>query len=95
MGKLTKAALIKDVADLAGGLGQSDIERVLDAVSRAAIDAMSAGDDVVLPGLGILKPKARPGRTGRNPATGASVEIPPKTAVTFKVAKSLADALNE
>ena len=45
-------------------------------------------------GLGKLKFTTRAARTGRNPATGESIEIPAKNAVKFSVAKALSDALN-
>lgn len=47
-----------------------------------------------LPGLGKLKTSTRAARTGRNPQTGAPVEIPERIAVKFSAGKALDDALN-
>lgn len=54
---------------------------------------MGIGGEIVLPGIGKLKIKERPARMGRNPATGAPVEIPAKRVVTFVAAKALKDAV--
>lgn len=46
-----------------------------------------------LPGLGKLVKKHRAARMGRNPATGESIQIPAKTVLKFRVAKSAKDAV--
>ena len=47
----------------------------------------------VLPGLGRLVRQERKARTGRNPATGATIKIPAKKVVKFRVAKAVKDAI--
>ena len=49
---------------------------------------------IALPGLGKLKVGERPARTGRNPQTGASIQIAAKKVVKYVPAKALADSLN-
>ena len=54
---------------------------------------LKAGDRVRLSGLGILEVKDRPARMGRNPATGAAVQIAASKKVAFRVAKELREAV--
>ena len=49
--------------------------------------------EVTLPGLGKMQKKARNARVGRNPATGEQIQIPAKTVLKFRVAKSAKDAI--
>jgi DNA-binding protein HU-beta len=51
------------------------------------------GDRVRITGLGILEVKDRPARTGRNPGTGASIQIAASKKVAFRVAKELKEAV--
>ena len=78
-------------------LPRRDIEAVLEAAgSVIAQHFADAGVDaeVVLPGLGKLKATTRAARTGRNPQTGAPVEIPERMAVKFSAGKALEDWIN-
>jgi DNA-binding protein HU-beta len=54
---------------------------------------LKAGDRVRLSGLGILEVKDRPARMGRNPATGATVQIAASKKVAFRAAKELKTAV--
>lgn len=73
---------------------------VIDTILEAQGDviakhfAMFAEAEVTLPGLGKLKTSTRAARTGRNPQSGAPVEIPERIAVKFSAGKALDDALN-
>jgi DNA-binding protein HU-beta len=51
--------------------------------------------DITLPGIGKLKVTERPARTGRNPSTGAAIEIAAKKVIKLVVAKGLTDAINK
>jgi len=87
MGTVAKDALIKAVTEKTGATA---------AATRAAIDAFldvtrsraEAGDTIRLIGFGSFSVKARPARTGRNPRTGETVEIPESRRLTFKASKS-------
>jgi DNA-binding protein HU-beta len=48
-----------------------------------------------MPGIGKQKVTERPARTGRNPSTGAAIEIPAKKVIKLVVAKGLTDAVNK
>ena len=52
------------------------------------------GEDVTLVGFGTFHATSRPARTGRNPRTGASIEIPASRAPKFRAGKALKDAIN-
>jgi len=89
---LTKKELISEIA--AGAeIAKADVERVLHHLTETVHSCLAAGEELVLPGLGKLSTKVREARTGRNPATGESVDIPAKTVVKFAAAKPLKDAV--
>jgi len=66
---------------------------LFDGVVDLLVDRLKAGDKLRLKGLGILEVKDRPARTGRNPATGAPIQIAASKKIAFRPAKELKDAL--
>ena len=72
---------------------KADARKLVDAVFAAIADAAAAGEEVSLNGFGKFKVKDTPAREGRNPSTGATIKVPAKTVVKFKVTKDLADAV--
>lgn len=90
---MTKQDLIKHISDNTGD-SRSVVENVLNELAEAAFDELKNGGEFTLPGVGKLKAKERPARTGRNPQTGAAVEIDAKTVVKFSATKALTDHLN-
>ena len=58
------------------------------------MNAVATEEKVVLTGFGTFQRKARAAKIGRNPATGESIPIPAKTAITFKASKDLIESLN-
>lgn len=87
MATVHKEALIKSVA---GQTGQSvaATKATVEAFLDTARGRAEAGDTVRLTGFGSFSVKARPARMGRNPATGAAMEIPETRRLTFKASKS-------
>lgn len=80
-------------------LAKHNVDIVLDSLAKVVTDHLAGADphvdaEVTLPGLGKLKTTTRAARTGRNPATGAPVEIPERVAVKFAAGKALDDLLN-
>ncbi len=57
------------------------------------VEHLMSGDRVRIGGLGILEVKSRPARAGRNPATGAAIQIAASKKVAFRAAKELKDAV--
>lgn len=68
--------------------------RAVDAVLDTITGALKSGDQVTLVGFGTFLVRDRAARTGRNPRTGAAIEISASKAPAFKAGKALKDALN-
>ncbi len=86
----SKSEIIAALAETAG------VEKKQAAALLEGLVAMAyqeAGDGFVIPGLGKLVKVARAARTGRNPATGATIQIPAKTVLKFKIAKAAKDSI--
>ncbi len=90
---MNKQELIDVVAESAD-LPKASATRAIDAVLDAITDALKKGDAVSLVGFGAFNVKARAARTGRNPQTGASIEIAASNVPAFKPGKALKDAVN-
>lgn len=90
---MNKAELIDAIASHAD-LTKADASRALEGFYEAITTAMKKGEDVVLVGFGTFAVKAREARTGRNPATGETIEIAASKSVGFKAGKALKDAVN-
>jgi nucleoid DNA-binding protein len=89
---MKKADLIKAVAE-ASGVNQKNVDAVLTAFTLVTMKSLSQGEEVTIQDIGKLSVKARAARTGRNPATGETIQIAAGRTVTFKAAKALNDAL--
>ena len=76
------------------GLSGSEAESAVDAVFEAVGKVIVREEEIRIAGFGAFSTKTRPARTGRNPRTGESLEIPPSTAPAFKATKALRDAVN-
>lgn len=87
---MNKSDLIKDVAAISGQ-SATTVDAVLDALAQATSRELGQGGDITIPGIAKLTTKERAARQGRNPQTGAPVDIPAKTVVAVKVVKALAD----
>lgn len=85
---MNKADLVKKVADSAG-VDQTQAGAVIDALTETVGEALSSGDQVSLPGLGIFESRARAAREGRNPQTGETMKIAATTVPAFKPAAAL------
>jgi integration host factor subunit beta len=75
-------------------LYQRDVERIVNTVFDEITNAMADGDRVELRGFGAFSVKRRDARVGRNPRTGASVDVEEKHVPFFKTGKLLRDRLN-
>jgi DNA-binding protein HU-beta len=88
----------KDVEDsLAQGVDGLSRKQAADAVDHVLnyiSDCLQQGQEVRLPGFGVLAVKHRPARQGRNPTTGATIEIAARKNVRFTPAKALKDRVN-
>ncbi len=75
------------------GMSKKDVGTLWDLVVETAYNETKSSGEVTLPGLGKLQKKQRAARMGRNPATGAQIQIPAKTVVKFRVAKAAKDSI--
>jgi DNA-binding protein HU-beta len=89
---MNKAQLIDAIAEKAG-LTKADAKKALDAFVESTTDALKNGDRVALIGFGSFAVATRSARTGRNPQSGAPIEIPEKKVVKFKPGAELSDAV--
>lgn len=76
------------------GLSKSDARKLVDGVFSAIAEAASKGEEVSLSGFGKFKVKDSPAREGRNPATGAAMQIAASRKLSFAPAKAVKDKLN-
>ena len=89
---MTKNELIAAVAEKTG-LAKKETEAAVNAALEAIAADLAAGNRVQLAGFGTFETRARAARTGRNPKTNETIEIPASTTVGFKPAKPLKEAL--
>ena len=87
-GSLTKAALIEEVAHVAG-LTKKRAEIIVDTVFGSIVETLHRGERVELRGFGSFRLRRREPRRGRNPRTGDRVEVPSKRVAYFKPGKEL------
>jgi DNA-binding protein HU-beta len=81
------------VADQDSKITKTQAKALVDAVFAAITEAAKKGEEVSLPGFGKFKVQAKPARTGRNPSTGATIQIAASKKLAFQAAKALKDAL--
>ena len=89
---MTKSETLQALADKLGKT-RKEVAEMLEAVVGLAYQETKKSGEFTLPGLGKLVKKRREARMGRNPATGASIQIPAKTVVKFRLAKAAKDAI--
>ncbi len=89
---MNKADLITKVTTIVGTQKQAKeaVECVLDTIT----EALSRKDSVQIAGFGSFKVSERKARTGRNPQSGAAIEIPARNVPKFVPGKALKDAVN-
>jgi len=90
---VNKSELVDAIAD-AADLSKASAGRALDAAVDAVTSALSNGDQVSLVGFGTFSVKHRAARSGRNPQTGAEIQIKAANVPSFKAGKALKDAVN-
>ena len=91
---MIRSELIQIITDQNPHLYQRDVERIVNTVFDEITNAMANGDRVEVRGFGAFSVKRRDARVGRNPRTGASVDVEEKHVPFFKTGKLLRDRLN-
>lgn len=90
---MNKSELIKQIAERAG-LTQTQATTALQAFETTVIDELANDREVALIGFGTFKVTDRAARTGRNPQTGAEIQIAASKVPSFKAGKALKEAVN-
>jgi integration host factor subunit beta len=90
---MTKADLVGEVERITD-LSRKESEAVVETIFESIIAALQSDDKIEIRGFGSFRTRQRRGRTGRNPKTGAKVEVPPKKIPFFKPSKELKDFIN-
>jgi DNA-binding protein HU-beta len=94
-----KAAPTTTLKQLAASLAEAHdlpkktTEGVLNGLIAEVVQRLQAGEKVRLTGLGMLQVKKRTARTGRNPATGAEIQIAESKKLAFTAAKEAKEAI--
>ncbi|MDH5187479.1 MAG: integration host factor subunit beta [Rhodospirillaceae bacterium] len=91
---MTKSELIQRLADANPHLYLRDVERIVTTIFEEITDALADGNRVELRGFGAFSVKERDSRVGRNPRTGAAVNVSAKYIPYFKTGKQLRERLN-
>ena len=90
---MNKSDLVSAIADHSG-LSKADAARALEATTSAITGALAKGDSIAITGFGSFLVRARAARSGRNPQTGATIQIKASNAPAFKASKVLKGACN-
>jgi integration host factor beta subunit len=86
-----------DLVDLVAqqkNLPRPQVEATVDALLEAVADGLSRGERIDLRGFGAFTVRESAARSGRNPRTGETIQIPARKTPTFRVGKELRDRVN-
>jgi DNA-binding protein HU-beta len=90
---MNKTELI-DITAEDSGLARDDAAKVIDSMLMTVTDTLTKGEEIAIPGFGKFSAVQRAARTGRNPATGAELEIKAATVPKFTAGAGLKAAVN-
>jgi integration host factor subunit beta len=90
---MTKADLIEEVSRVVE-MTRKDSEVIVETIFESIVKALRSADKIEIRGFGSFRTRQRKPRVGRNPKTGARVEVPSKTVPYFKPSKELKDLIN-
>lgn len=92
MAKMSKSAIIAAMAE-ATGMSKKDVGMFMDKLGEMALKEVKKSGEFAVLGLGKLVKVDRKARVGRNPMTGAVLQIPAKTVVKFRLTKATKEAV--
>ncbi len=90
---MNKGELVAKIAEGAD-ISKASAGRALDSLISSVTAELASGGEVALVGFGTYKVNDRAARTGRNPQTGAEIQIAAAKVPAFKAGKALKDAVN-
>ncbi len=91
---MTKADLVEKISDKIG-LTKKQTELVVNTILDCITNALAIGNKVELRGFGSFRVRRRNPRLGRNPKSGAKVEVPAKQVPFFKAGKELREMVDD
>ncbi len=89
---MNKVELVEEVSGEVG-LSKREAQKVIDAIIGTIRDTLAAGEKVTLVGFGTFGVRQRMARTGRNPQSGAALQIPAKKVAKFLPGKTLKEKI--
>ena len=90
---MNKSDLVSAITD-GSGLSKADAARALEATISAISGTLSNGGSVAITGFGSFLVRSRAARSGRNPQTGATIQISASKLPAFKAGKLLKESVN-
>src|SRR5271157_6555292 len=90
---MTKADLIEEVSRVVE-MTRKESEVIVEAIFDSIVRSLRTGDKIEIRGFGSFRTRKRQPRVGRNPKTGAKVDVPAKKLPFFKPSKELKDLIN-
>ncbi|MBX3295266.1 MAG: HU family DNA-binding protein [Acidobacteria bacterium] len=93
MARMTQTEIINNLAE-SSGLKKTEVKGLFDSLAALATSEVKKNGEFTVPGFGKLVKATRKAREGRNPATGATIKIPAKTTVKFRLGKAMKDAVS-
>jgi len=91
---MTKRDLIARMQDLLKEYPRKDVAHAVEIIFDSMVEAMKKDDRIEIRGFGNFTVRTRDPRRGRNPMTGASVDVPPRGFPFFKVGKELKERVD-
>ena len=90
---MNKSDLVSAIAE-GSGLSKTDAARALEATTSAISSTLSNSGSVAITGFGSFLVRSRAARSGRNPQTGATIQISASKVPAFKAGKLLKESVN-
>lgn len=90
---MNKTELVAAIAEKTE-LSKKDAEKAVKAFTDVVVEELKKGEKIQLVGFGTFEVSERAARTGRNPQTGAEMQIPASKSPKFKAGKAFKDVLN-
>ena len=90
--RMTQSEVFNHFAERTG-MKRAQVKELFEELGNLATSEVKSSGEFVLPGFGKLVRSERKAREGRNPATGATIQIPAKTTLKFRVGKAMKDSV--
>jgi len=91
---MTKSEIIQKLAEKIPGHRKKDAEVIINTIFNRMVEALSEGDHIEIRGFGSFHIRKRKARIGRDPKSGARVQVEEKKVPFFKVGKELRRRVN-